>query len=478
MMNQHENAIIKDRRFENYQEFTYMHQNNQFTEGKIFGPLIRFAIPVLFALCLQSLYGAVDLLVVGRFVEAKDVAAAVSAVSNGSQIMHMVTMIVTSLAMGTTIMLGQAIGSGKKKEAGDIIGSSICFFLALAIVLTIIMLIFADTFAGLLHVPEEAFDKTVTYTIICSAGMIFIVSYNVVGSIFRGLGDSKTPLFTVLCACVLNIIGDLVFVAVLDMQASGAAAATVMAQAFSVLLCLVIIRKRELPFEFSRKNIRFEGKLIARIFKIGFPIALQESLVSISFLVIAAIVNGLGVIASAGVGVAEKICGFIMLVPSSFSQSLSAFVAQNIGAGKLRRARQAMLCGMMASLVAGLCMGYMAFFHGDMLAAIFANEAEVIYAAEDYLKSYAIDTCLVAFLFCYIGYFNGCGKTTMVMLQGIIGAFGVRVPVSYFMSKLPNTTLFKIGLATPASTIVQIIFCSVCLWFLIRGERRSADGKY
>ena len=106
-MNQHENAIIKDRRFENYQEFTYMHQNNQFTEGKIFGPLIRFAIPVLFALCLQSLYGAVDLLVVGRFVEAKDVAAAVSAVSNGSQIMHMVTMIVTSLAMGTTIMLGQ-----------------------------------------------------------------------------------------------------------------------------------------------------------------------------------------------------------------------------------------------------------------------------------------------------------------------------------------------------------------------------------
>lgn len=455
-----------------------MQPNNQFTEGKIFGPLIRFAIPVLFALCLQSLYGAVDLLVVGRFVEAKDVAAAVSAVSNGSQIMHMVTMIVTSLAMGTTIMLGQAIGSGRSKDAGDIIGSSICFFTVLALALTAVMLIFADSFAALLHVPTEALKKTVNYTIICSVGMIFIVAYNVLGSVFRGLGDSKTPLLTVLCACILNIAGDLIFVEVFDMQASGAAVATVVAQAFSVLLCLVIIRKRGLPFEFTRNNIRFDGKIVSRIFKIGFPIALQESLVSISFLVIAAIVNSLGVIASAGVGVAEKICGFIMLVPSSFSQSLSAFVAQNIGAGKPKRARQAMLCGMMASLAAGLCMGYFAFFHGDILAAIFASEPDVIYAAADYLKSYAIDTCLVAFLFCYIGYFNGCGKTTMVMLQGIIGAFGVRVPVSYFMSKLPNTTLFKIGLATPSSTIVQIIFCLVCLWLMIRGERRESYGKY
>lgn len=450
-----------------------MQQNNQFTEGKIFGPLIKFAIPVLFALCLQSLYGAVDLLVVGRFGTAADV----SAVATGSQVMHMVTMIVTSLAMGTTIMLGQAIGSGRQKDAGNIIGSSICFFLGLAVILTVIMIVFSGTFTGLLHAPKEAFDKTVDYIKICSAGMIFIVAYNVVGSVFRGIGDSKTPLFTVLCACILNIIGDLFFVSVLHMESNGAALATVVAQAFSVVLCLVIIRKRGLPFAFEKQNIRFNIKIVTKIFKIGFPIALQESLVSISFLVIAAIVNSLGVIASAGVGVAEKICGFIMLVPSSFSQSLSAFVAQNIGAGKPKRARQSMLCGMMASLAAGVFMGYFAFFHGDILAGIFSKETEVILAAADYLRAYAVDTCLVAFLFCYIGYFNGCGKTTTVMLQGIIGAFGVRVPVSYFMSKLPNTTLFKIGLATPASTIVQIVFCSICLWLMIR-EERKAYGKH
>ena len=413
------------------------------------------------------------MLVVGRFGTAADV----SAVATGSQVMHMVTMIVTSLAMGTTIMLGQAIGSGNQKSAGSIIGSSICFFFTLAVILTVIMITFAGTFTALLQAPAEAFHKTVNYIKICSAGMIFIVAYNVLGSVFRGLGDSKTPLFTVFCACVINIIGDLFFVAVLHMDSSGTALATVAAQAFSVLLCIFIIRKRGLPFEFTKQNIRFDTKIVKKILKIGFPIALQESLVSISFLVIAAIVNSLGVIASAGVGVAQKICNFIMLVPSAFSQSLSAFVAQNIGAGKPKRARQSMLCGMIASLVAGVFMGYFAFFHGDTLAEIFSKETEVILAAADYLKAYAIDTCFVAFLFCFIGYFNGCGKTTTVMLQGIIGAFGVRVPVSFIMSKLPDTTLFKIGLATPASTTVQIIFCSVCLWLMIRKEKREY-GEY
>ncbi|MCM1422243.1 MAG: MATE family efflux transporter, partial [bacterium] len=197
-----------------------------------------------------------------------------------------------------------------------------------------------------------------------------------------------------------------------------------------------------------------------------------------SFLAIASIVNTLGVTASAGVGVAEKICAFIMLVPSAFSQSLSAFVAHNVGAGKNSRARKSMLYGMCASLLAGMIMAYLAFFHGNILAGIFAKEEAVILAAADYLKAYAIDTLIVSFLFCYIGYFNGYGKTTFVMLQGIIGAFGVRIPVSYFMSKAANVTLFRIGLATPSSTVVQIILCSVFFVILLRGEKKAAEcGK-
>lgn len=205
----------------------------------------------------------------------------------------------------------------------------------------------------------------------------------------------------------------------------------------------------------------------------GLPVALQDGLVNISFLVINAIVNSLGVVPSAGVGVAEKVCAFIMLVPSSFSQSLSAFVAQNIGAGKRKRARESMVCGMAASLMVGIVMAYLAFFHGDMLAGIFSKEQAVILAAADYLKAYAIDTLIVSFLFCYIGFFNGCGKTKFVMVQGIAGAFGVRIPVSYLVSQMEGATLFQIGLATPCSTVVQIILCTAFFVFMMRKERYS-----
>lgn len=446
-----------------------MKDNANFTEGSIVRPLIGFALPVLLALCLQSLYGAVDLLVVGQFGTAADV----SAVATGSQMMHMVTVVITGLAMGTTILLGQAMGGRKEKLAGEIMGSSICFFLLVAVGVTVLMLGIAEPFTSLMHAPEEAFSKTMGYVRICSCGTIFIVAYNVLGSTFRGLGDSRTPLFTVACACVFNIAGDLVFVAGLHMEASGAALATVLAQAFSVILCLGIIKKKGLPFPFSRKNIKFNREINGRILKVGLPVALQDGLVNISFLVINAIVNSLGVVPSAGVGVAEKVCAFIMLVPSSFSQSLSAFVAQNIGAGKRKRARESMVCGMAASLMVGIVMAYLAFFHGDMLAGIFSKEQAVILAAADYLKAYAIDTLIVSFLFCYIGFFNGCGKTKFVMVQGIAGAFGVRIPVSYLVSQMEGATLFQIGLATPCSTVVQIILCTAFFVFMMRKERYS-----
>lgn len=324
-----------------------------------------------------------------------------SAVATGSQMMHLVTVMITGLAMGTTILLGQALGSRQKEAAGDIVGSSIRFFVLLAIGITALMLFLTKPFARLMHAPEEAFWETVQYVKICSCGILFIVAFNVLGSIFRGLGDSQTPLMTVLCACIFNIAGDLFFVAVLHMQAAGASLATILAQAFSVILCIVIVKKKGLPFPFSRKNIRLDKKIVGNMIKLGLPIALQDGLVNISFLVINSIVNSLGVVASAGVGVAEKVCAFIMLVPSSFSQSLSAFVAQNIGAGKKERARKSMLFGMGASLAVGIGMAYFAFFHGNILSGIFSNQSYVIFAAADYLKAYAIDTLIVSFLFCY-----------------------------------------------------------------------------
>ncbi len=451
-----------------------MENKAQFTEGKILGKLLKFAVPVLLAMCLQAMYGAVDLLVVGQFSTAENV----SAVSTGSQLMYTVTCVLTAMAMGTTILLGQALGAGKKKQAGEIIGNSITLFAVIAIGLTVVMLILAEQAAAVLHAPQEAFAATVAYIRICSAGTVFIVAYNVLGSVFRGLGDSRTPLMTVGFACVFNIAGDLLFVAVMGMAAAGAALATVLAQGLSVVLCLIILKRRGgLGIELEKSHLKLCRQIGGNVLKLGFPVALQEGLVGISFLVIAAIVNSLGVIPSAGVGVAEKVCSFIMLVPSSFSQSLSAFVAQNIGAGKPKRARKAMACGMGASLAVGVVMFSFTFFHGDLLASIFSSEEAVVAAAFQYLKSYAIDTLLVAFLFCFIGYFNGCGKTTLVMVQGIAGAFCVRIPVSFFMSKIEPVSLFKIGLATPCSTIVQILICVTYFVWILRKEKARCSRE-
>ena len=451
-----------------------MEKTENFTQGGILRPLIRFALPVLLALFLQAMYGAVDLWVVGKYALAEDV----SGVSTGSQIMQTVTMVIVGLSMGVTVRLGQKLGEGRPDEARSTIGSGICLFLAIALVMTAVMVFGAEGVARLMRAPEEAFAQTCSYVRICSAGMLFIVAYNILGSVFRGIGDSRLPLISVTIACVVNIVGDLLLVAVFHMGASGAAYATVFAQAVSVVLSFVIIRRRELPFTFSRRDIRFDRGVVGRILALGVPIALQDFLVSISFLVLLAIVNNMGLIASAGMGVAEKLTAFIMLVPSAFMQAMSAFVAQNIGAGKPERAKQALKLSILCSVAVGVLMGYLAFFHGEMLAGLFAREQEIIAAAADYLKAYAIDCMLTPFLFCFIGYYNGCGRTVFVMAQGILGAFGARIPVAYLVSRRASATLFQIGLATPASTVLQILLCLMAYCYpLFRKTDSVGDVK-
>lgn len=441
-----------------------------FTEGKILLPLLRFVLPVLFALFLQALYGAIDLLVVGKFAGPEDV----SAVSTGSQIMMTITNLISSLAMGITIFLGQKIGEKDTEAGGRITGAGVFLFLSIGIALTVLLPLLAGGLAVLMHAPEEAFSLTRTYIRICGAGSIVIILYNLIGSIFRSLGDSRTPLITVLIACIFNIAGDLLLVAGFGLGAAGAALATVFAQMLSVIISLLLIRRKGLPFAFSLSNIRPDGRVICKIISLGTPIALQDLLVGISFLVILAIVNNLGLTASAGIGVAEKVCAFIMLVPAAFMQALSAFVAQNRGAGRPDRAQRGLWYAVSVSFAFGVLMFALTFFHGDLLSYIFANDADVIFASADYLKAYAIDCLLTCFLFCFIGFFNGMECTRFVMLQGIIGAFAVRVPVSFLMSRLEPVSLFHIGLATPCSTVLQIILC-LLFYRRLRSKMRTAS---
>lgn len=432
---------------------------SDFTEGPILGPLLKFAFPILFAMLLQTMYGAVDLLIIGQFCDA----AAVSAVSNGSHVMSTISNVITGISLGMTVLLGQRIGEKKLEEAGKIIGSGIVLFFIIAMIASVLMIFTTPSWISMLRVPEEAVAYCKSYMIICSAGILFIVAYNLLGAIFRGLGNSRLPLIIVAIASVCNVFLDLFFVAVLKMGAAGAAVATVLAQALSVIISLFIIVRMDLPFTFNLKMIRYNGALNARILKLGTPVAFQDLLVSISFFFLNAIVNSMGVVASAGIGIAEKLCGFIMLVPLSFSQSMSSVVAQNYGAKKMDRAVKALICGIGSSFIVAVFIACLGFFKGNLLCGIFSKETDVVFAGWQYLKGYSIDVLFTSFMFCFIGFYNGAGKTKFVMLQGIFGAFGVRVPLSFIIHHYYPDSIFYLSLATPSSTVMQIIICFIYL---------------
>ena len=448
-------------------------KSNDFTSGAILSKLLKFMLPVLFAMFLQAMYGAVDLLVVGQFGSTADV----SAVSTGSQIVTTLTNLIVSFSMGITVAVGQRIGQKRPKEAAKTIGTGLIVFAITGLVFTFISVIGAPALATVMQAPKEAFHITSNYIRICGGGFLVITAYNLLGSIFRGLGDSKTPLIAVGIACVFNIIGDLVFVSVFHLGAEGAALATVIAQLISVLISFIMIRRTKLPFEFHKSDIKLDRSFASVIFHIGTPIALQDFLVSISFLFLMAIVNRIGVTASAGVGVAQKVCVFIMLVPLAFMQSMTAFVAQNYGAGMIKRAQKALKTGIAVSFAFGVAMFLITFFRGDILAGIFSQESDTVKAAFDYLKAYAIDCLQTCFLFCFIGYYNGIEKTRFVMIQGICGAFLVRIPVAFLMQHFGNGSLFLIGMSIPCSSVLQIIMCFAGYFYFNKHDKMIAQSK-
>lgn len=437
-------------------------KENSFVEGSVFGSLIRFALPVLGALILQAAYGAVDLLVVGQFGDA----SSISAVGTGSTFMQMVTFVITSLAMGSTVTIGRRIGARNPKDAGNAVGTTIVLFAVLGIVLTILLEFFVNGIVAILQVPEESVEKTITYIRICSGGIIVIIAYNVISGILRGVGNANLPFIFVGIACIVNIIGDLILIGGLRMDVAGAAIATVLAQLVSVIASLMVLRKQSLPVSFSINQCKIYISELKMILNVGVPIALQEAMVQISFLVVNSIINNMGLMQSAGYGVAQKIVTFIMLVPSSAMQSVSAFVAQNIGAGKRERAKQGLFTAIITGCSIGIVIFSIGFFGGSLLSSLFTSDTEVIAQSADYLRGYSADCILTCVMFSSIGYFNGCGISIPVMIQGISSAFCIRIPLSIFMSRLPGASLALVGLATPITTVYGIIFFTICFIWL------------
>ena len=434
-----------------------MDNKQDFTTGSITGKMLNFMVPILGALILQAMYSAVDLIIVGRFGTTEGI----SGVATGSSIMNMVTFTVSSLTTGVTVIMGRYLGERKNNRIGRLIGGAICFFFTVALVLTVLLLLFARPIAVLMQAPAEALNLTILYIRICGAGYVFIVFYNFISSIFRGLGDSRLPLIFVAIACVVNIVGDLILVAGFGLNVAGAAIATVAAQAVSVVMSIVIIaRKKDLGFTFTLKDIRFNHEIL-RFLQVGLPLAIQEFLTNMTFLALCAFVNRLGLDASSGYGVAQKIQSFVMLIPSSIMQSMAAFVAQNVGACKEKRAQKAMFVGIAFGSGIGIFIAYAVFFHGDMLSTLFTSDAAVIARSFEFLRGFAPEAVVTSILFSFMGYYNGHSRSFFVMAQGLAQSFLVRLPMSYLMSIRPNASLTGVGLAAPTATVFGILLCFI-----------------
>ena len=442
-------------------------ENSDFTQGSILKKMTAFMLPILGALILQAAYGAVDLLVVGRFGST----AGLSGVSTGSQILNLVTFVITQFAMGITVLIARYLGEKKAEQIGAVIGGAAVVFTLISCILFVVMVCFARPISILMQAPAEAVELTATYVRICGGGIFFIVAYNLLAAIFRGLGDSKSPLLFVAVACVVNIVGDLALVAGFHMDAAGAALATVFAQAVSVVFAVGLLVKRGLPFTITKKDFRLNTQC-KKALGIGLPLALQEFLTQLSFLALCAFVNRLGLEASSGYGVACKIVNFAMLVPSALMQSMASFVSQNVGAGNEKRAKKAMFTGMGIGLVSGCLVFLFVWFKGDLLTGFFTTDAGVIARGYDYLKGFAPETIVTAVLFSMIGYFNGHDKTLWVMIQSLVQTLLVRLPLAWYMSIQPDASLMKIGLAAPVATTFGICLNVIFFLWLERKEKK------
>ena len=438
------------------------------TEGSILKNIVVFSLPYLLSYFLQTLYGMADLFIAGQFNGA-DV---ISAVSIGSQVMHMFTVIIVGLAMGGTVLIGQAVGARDSKRASKIIGNTVTFFLIFSAIVTVILLLCCRGIVGLIQTPPESVEQTIFYLRICFIGIPFIVAYNVIASIFRGMGDSKSPMIFVIIACTLNIILDYIFMGVFGMKAEGAAIATVIAQAVSVIISLIaIVHSKSLKL--TKEDFRPKKEALGAILKIGIPVACQDGFIQISFMVITVIANRRGVDVAAAVGIVEKIICFLFLIPSSMLSSISAIAAQNIGAGYYDRARKTLYAGTAIATGIGLIFAVSLQFVLHPLIAFFTHEEVVIKLGAQYLKSYVFDCVFAAIHFCFSGYFCAMGKSILSFIHNVASIILIRIPGAWLASKLWPETLFPMGCAAPLGSLLSAIICLVAYLWITKKERTA-----
>lgn len=433
------------------------------TTGSVFKNIVIFSLPYFLSYFLQTLYGLADLFIIGQY----EGVASTTAVSVGSQVMHMLTVMIVGLAMGTTVSIGRAVGAGDKKRMSACVGNTVTLFMLVSIVLTAALVLLVDPIVSVMSTPAEAVDGTARYLTVCFIGIPFITAYNIISSIFRGMGDSKSPMYFIAVACAANIALDYLFMGAMRLGPIGAALGTTLAQALSVLVAFIAIRRRR-SVAVSRGDLHPRRDVMGQILSIGVPVALQDGLIQIAFILITVIANLRGLTDSAAVGIVEKLISFLFLVPSSMLSTVSAIGAQNIGAGDYGRAKQTMWYAIGIAVGFGIIVCILFQFIAEPVVGLFTSDEGVIAAGGQYMHGYIFDCLFAGIHFCFSGYFCACGKSMISFIHNISGVALVRVPGAYLMSKMFPATLLPMGLATAAGSILQVLICIVAYRIICR----------
>ena len=440
------------------------------TNGSVLKNIAYFSLPYLLSYFLQTLYGLADLFIIGQF----EGVASTTAVSIGSQVMHMLTVMIVGLAMGSTVCIGQAVGAGDKKLASAAIGNTVTLFMLLSVVITALLLALVRPIVSVMSTPAEAADGTRAYLTICFIGIPFITAYNIISSIFRGLGDSKSPMIFIAVACAANIALDYIFIGAMGLGPAGAALGTTLSQAISVVFSLVVILRRKSGISLERRDLHPQRDTMGRLLRIGVPVAAQDGLIQIAFIVITVIANRRGLDAAAAVGIVEKIISFVFLVPSSMLSTVSALCAQNIGAGKQARAEQTLRYAVIIAVSFGIIIALLTQFISEQAVGLFTPDAIVIMLGGQYLRGYIWDALFAGIHFCFSGYFCACGRSEISFIHNISAIALVRIPGVYLTSKLFPDTLFPMGLATAAGSLLSVIICVIAFALLKKHSVKTA----
>lgn len=439
------------------------------TTGSVFKNIAIFSLPYLLSYFLQTLYGMADLFIIGQFNGVDRI----TAVSVGSQVMHMITVMIVGLAMGSTVMIGTAIGGKNQKQASLTVGNTVTLFLSVSVIVTAGLLLLVKPIVAAMSTPEEAVSETILYLTICFIGIPFITAYNIISSIFRGMGDSKTPMYFIAIACVVNILLDYALIGGLKMGAAGAALGTTLSQTVSVVIALCVIRKRKIGLSLERKDFKPQKAVIGQILKIGIPVALQDGFIQIAFIVITIIANRQGLNEAAAVGIVEKIIGVVFLVPSTMLSTVSALSAQNIGAGKQERAAATLRYAILITVSYGIVIAAAVQFIGTDIVGLFTEDPAVVILGDQYLRAYILDCVFAGIHFCFSGYFCAYGRSGISFLHNVLSILLVRIPGAYLASVFYPDTLYPMGLAAPGGSVLSIIVC-VLAFVILKNKKASA----